>query len=69
MFQLYYHQFPQNKEDGYDEEIVNRGQNIYNNEEGQEYLIEVEKESQISYNDVKEAANIRTEKAPGGDGI
>ena len=62
--------FQKNKEDGYEEETVNRGQNMYNNEEGQEYFMEVEKEGQISYDEVKEAVNrIRTEKVPRGDGI
>ena len=43
---------------------------MYNNEEGQEYFMEVEKEGQISYDEVKEAVNrIRTEKVPRGDGI
>jgi hypothetical protein len=59
--------FQENKEDGNEEERGNRGQNIYKNEEGQDYLIEVEEEErQISYDEVHEAVNrIRTKKASG----
>jgi hypothetical protein len=54
--------FQENKEAGYEEEIVNRGQMIKNEEVGEE--------SQISYDEVEEAVNrIRFKKALGGDGM
>jgi hypothetical protein len=63
--------FQENKKEGNEEETANRGQNIFKNEKGQDFLIEVEEEkSQISYDEVNKAVNrIRTKKALEGDGI